>query len=69
MAFEEFLDKVGEKRRMEGITSRKFHLVLNRRFAKLSKIQKIMKMLFVIAQKKKELLYQEMIAMYLILKN
>ena len=25
MAFEKFLDNVGEKRRMEGITSKKFH--------------------------------------------
>jgi hypothetical protein len=33
MAFVEFLDMVGEKRRMEGITSRNSISVLNRRFA------------------------------------
>jgi hypothetical protein len=37
MAFEEFLDKVGEKRRMEGITSRKFHFSFKQKICQIIK--------------------------------
>ncbi len=45
MAFETFLENTGEKRRMEGITSKKFISVLSRKFAKSFNTLIIMKML------------------------
>ncbi len=37
MAFEEFLDNVGQKRRMEGITSKKFHFSFKKKICQIIK--------------------------------
>jgi hypothetical protein len=37
MAFEEFLDNVGAKRRMEGITSQKFHFSFKQKICQIMK--------------------------------
>jgi hypothetical protein len=56
MAFEEYLDNVGEKRRMEGITSRKFHFSFKQKICQIIKNTETYENTICYSTKEKELL-------------
>ncbi len=69
MAFEDFLDNVDEKRRMEGITSKKFHFSFKQKICQVITNTENYENATCYSTQKKELQCQGMIVMYLILKN